>query len=134
MGLDQDGHKILMGMYIGTNESATFWLGVLDNLRSRGVEDMLIVSIDNLKGFEEAIEAIFPQARVQSCIVHQVRNTINYVPHKNNREVVADVKKVYKANTLKEAEEALMDFSNKWRERYPRVVNSWNENWHKLST
>jgi putative transposase len=85
-------------------------------------------------GFEEAIEAIFPKARVQSCVVHQVRNTINYVPYKNSKEIVADVKRIYKATTLKEAQQSLMDFSNKWREKYPRVVNSWNDNWHKLST
>ncbi|MFT4777839.1 MAG: transposase-like protein [Flavobacteriales bacterium] len=121
-------------MYIGTNERATFWLGVLDDLRNRGVQDMLLVSIDNLKGFEEAIEAIFPKARVQSCVVHQVRNTINYVPYKNSKEIVADVKRIYKATTLKEAEQSLIYFSNKWREKYPRVVNSWNDNWHKLST
>jgi len=134
LGVDQNGHKELIGMYVGENESATFWLGVLDNLRARGIEDILIACIDNLKGFQEAISTIYPKTRVQASIVHQVRNTINFVPYKNSREVIRDIKQVYQAATLKEAEDALEDFTAKWESKYPTVVSSWNNNWPKLST
>lgn len=134
LGVNTEGHKELLGMYIGENESASFWLNVLDNLKTRGVEDIFISCIDNLSGFKEAIEAIFPKTSVQACVVHQVRNTINYVPYKNSRELVKDVKTVYKAVSLEAAESALQAFTDKWEDKYPRVTQSWNKNWPKLST
>lgn len=134
MGVNQFGHKEVLGMYVGEQEGARYWLEVLDNLRSRGVHDILIACIDNLKGFAEAIATIFPATAVQSCIVHQVRNTINYIPYKHTKEIVRDMKAIYQSSTLEQAHTHLEGFAKKWQGRYPKVVRSWQENWPKLST
>ncbi len=134
LGVDMQGHKDVLGMYIEETEGARFWLGVLSDLQQRGVKDILIACTDNLKGFPEAIEAIFPRTDVQGCIVHQVRNSMRYVSYKEIREVVSDMKMIYKAPHMQEAEVALENFARKWEKRYPRVVESWRSNWPRLST
>lgn len=134
MGISTDGHKDILGMYVAQNEGANFWLGVLTDLQNRGVEDLLIVCIDNLKGFAEAIETIFPCAEVQSCIIHQIRNSLRYVAHKDKKAVMKELKLVYQADTIEQAEQALEQFVKSWSDKYPIVTNSWQNNWHKLST
>lgn len=134
LGIDLEGRKHLMGMYVSESEGAKFWLSVLTDLQQRGVKDILIACIDNLGGFEEAIGSIFPKTEVQSCIVHQVRNTIKYVASKDVKAVVADVKKVYKAVSKELGEQHLDEFEEKWGKKYPIVIKSWRNNWHKLST
>ena len=133
MGINTDGHKDILGMYVAQTEGANFWLGVLTDLQNRGVEDLLIVCIDNLKGFSEAIETIFPQAEVQSCVIHQIRNSLRYVAHKDKKAVMKDLKLVYQADTLEMAEQALEQFTRTWSDKYPIVTTSWQKNWHKLS-
>ncbi len=134
LGIDLEGYKHLLGMYVADVEGARFWLGVLTNLQNRGLKDILIACIDNLSGFEEAIASIYPRTEVQSCLVHQVRNTIKYVAYKDSREVIRDVQKIYKAASQEIAETYLDDFERKWGEKYPIVIKSWRKNWHKLST
>lgn len=134
IGIRKDGHKELIGLYMSDNESAKFWLTVLSDIQSRGVEDILIACIDNLSGFSEAIQSIFPKTLVQLCIVHQVRNTLRYVTHEDSKKVVADMQSIYQAPTLSSAQIALEEFGKKWSEKYPIVVKSWNNNWSQLST
>ena len=134
LGIRHDGHKEVLGCYVSQNEGARFWLSVLDNLQSRGVKDILIACIDNLNGFEEAIGSVFPFTEVQSCIIHQVRNTLKYVSYKDSRELAADLKKVYKAADKTMGEEFLDELENKWNRKYPAVIKSWRQSWHKLST
>jgi transposase-like protein len=134
LGVNQHGFKEVLGLYIADTESAKFWLHVLGNLRRRGVEDILIACIDNLKGFEEAILLEYPATFVQSCIVHQVRNSLSAVPWKHYKEMVADMRAIYTASTLELAEVALDEFCKKWEKEYPRATTSWRANWHKLST
>jgi len=134
LGIDLEGRKHLMGMYIAECEGSKFWLSVLTDLQQRGVKDILIACIDNLNGFEEAINSIFPKTEVQSCIVHQVRNTIKYVASKDVKAVVTDVKKIYRAANIELGLQHLGEFEEKWGKKYPIVVNSWRNNWHKLST
>jgi putative transposase len=134
LGINLEGRKHLLGMYISESEGAKFWLSVLTDLQQRGVKDILIACIDNLGGFEEAIGSIFPKTEVQSCIVHQVRNTIKYVASKDVKAVVADVKLIYRAVSKDLAEEHLDALEKKWGAKYPIVIKSWRTNWHKLST
>ena len=134
LGMNVEGEKDLLGIYLSQTESASFWLSVLSDLQARGVEDILVASIDNLKGFKEAIEAIFPATDVQLCIVHQVRNALRYVPYQDSREVVRDMKLIYKASTLEQAENALENFEEKWSKKHPAMVRSWKNNWEGLST
>lgn len=134
LGITTEGKKELLGMYVSESEGANFWLSVLTDLHNRGVKDMLIVCIDNLKGFEEAIISIYPGAEVQSCIVHQIRNSLKYVASKNQKEFMVDLKLVYKADTKELAETNLDALDEKWGKKYPIVINSWRNNWHKLST
>lgn len=133
IGLNREGVKDLLGMYIGENESARFWLSVLNDIHRRGVNDILIASIDNLKGFAQAIEAVFPHTRVQLCIVHQVRNSLKYVPYKDRKEVAQTLKDIYQSNDLVQAEKALNQLDLQWRSKYPSMVKSWIENWERLS-
>jgi len=133
IGLNREGVKDLLGMYIGENESARFWLSVLNDIHRRGVNDILIASIDNLKGFAQAIEAVFPHTRVQLCIVHQVRNSLKYVPYKDRKEVAQTLKDIYQSNDLLQAEKALNQLDLQWRAKYPSMVKSWLENWERLS-
>jgi putative transposase len=134
LGINAEGRKELLGMYVSESEGANFWLSVLTDLRNRGVEDLLIVCIDGLKGFEEAILSIYPRAEVQSCIVHQIRNSLKYVASKNQKEFMADLKLVYRADTIILAEQNLDNLEEKWGRKYPIVLASWRKNWHKLST
>lgn len=133
LGVNMNGDKEVLGLYLGHNESASFWLQVLTDMTQRGVEDILIASIDNLKGFAEAIETIFPKTEVQLCIVHQIRNSIKYIPWKNEREFLKDLKKVYKASSLELAEHNLDLLEEKWGKQYPIVLQSWRNNWARLS-
>jgi putative transposase len=134
LGINAEGRKDLLGMYVSESEGATFWLSVLSDLRNRGVEDILIASIDNLKGFAEAIQGTFPQTEVQSCIVHQIRNSLKYVASKDQKAFLADLKLVYRASTKDLAEQELDVLDQKWGKKYPLVVKSWRNNWPKLST
>lgn len=119
--------------YISINENTKFWLQVLSDLQNRGVKDIFIACIDNLSSFQDAIEAIFPRTDVQPCIVHQIRNTYKNVVRKDSKAFVEDLKKIYKALNLEEAEYNLKLFSQKWKGKYPAAVRSWNKNWLGLS-
>lgn len=133
LGITTEGRKELLGMYVSQNEGANFWLSVLTDLQNRGVKDMLIACIDNLKGFAEAINSIYPATEVQSCIVHQIRNSLKYVASKDQKEFMKDIKEVYQANTKEFAEDNLKTVTAKWNKKYPIVTDSWNNNWEKLS-
>lgn len=134
LGMNIEGGKDLLGIYLAETESSKFWLSVLTDLQVRGVNDILIACIDNLKGFKEAIAAVYPNTDVQLCIVHQIRNSMRYVPFNDSREVVRDMKTIYKANTLEQAEEALKAFEKKWDKKHPAMVRSWKHNWEGLSS
>jgi putative transposase len=133
IGLNREGIKDLLGLYVGESEGARFWLQVLTDIQHRGVKDILIACIDNLKGFAEAIESIYPQTEVQLCTVHQVRNTIRYVAHKDLKKVTGDLKRIYQAPGLPAAEEALSELQVKWSDKYPLLIKSWQNNWPRLS-
>lgn len=133
LGVNMEGRKEVLGLYQGDSESATFWLQVLSDLKQRGVEDILLASIDNLRGFAQAIESIFPLAEVQLCVIHQIRNSLKYVPWKNQREFMGDLKQVYKANTKEVAEHKLDLLEQRWGKQYPTVIKSWRFNWERLS-
>ena len=133
LGVDFEGRKEVLGLYQGDNESASFWLQVLNDLSQRGVQDILIASIDNLKGFAEAIENMFPKTEVQLCVIHQIRNSLKYIPWKNQREFMKDLKQVYKANTIEIAQHNLDLLEDKWAKQYPVVIKSWRTNWNRLS-
>lgn len=134
LGITTEGKKELLGMYVSESEGANFWLSVLTDLQVRGISDILIACIDNLKGFSEAINSIYPKTEVQSCIVHQIRNSLKYVASKNQKEFMVDLKEVYQASGIQIAEERLKALSEKWEKKYPVVIKSWNNNWSKLST
>jgi putative transposase len=134
LGINKEGKKEIIGMYISESEGAKFWLSVLTNLQNRGLKDILIACIDNLNGFSEAIASIFPKTEIQSCIVHQIRNSLKYVASKNQKEFMKDLKLVYRADTKDIAELKLEELDSKWGDKYPIVLNSWRNNWHKLST
>lgn len=134
MGITQSGHKEILGFYSCESEGASFWLGVLNDLKARGVEDILITCIDGLKGFPEAINTAFPKTEVQLCIVHQIRNSIKFVATKNTKEFMADLKTIYKADTRDLAEYNLLKLDEKWGAKYPMVIKSWQSNWDNLST
>ncbi len=133
LGVNNKGIKDLLGMYVSENEGARFWLQVLNDLKVRGIEDILISSIDNLKGFKEAIETVFPKTDVQSCIVHQIRNTLKYIPYKDSRAFLVDLRTVYQALTKEEAEYNLDALEVKWGKKYTPVFSSWRNNWEHLS-
>jgi transposase-like protein len=133
IGITLEGKKDLLGMWLSDNEGAKFWLSIATELQNRGVEDILIASVDGLKGFSEAINSVFPQTIVQRCIIHQIRYSLKYVGSKYQKEFMGDLKQVYKAPTKEAAEEALMELEKKWGERYPMVINSWINNWSELS-
>jgi transposase-like protein len=134
LGINSDGIKDILGIYIGENESSTFWLSVLTDLQNRGVQDILIASIDGLKGFPDAIKSIFPKTEIQTCIVHQIRNSLKYISSKYQKEFLRDLKPVYQAPTEELALENLNLLADKWEKRYPVVINSWKNNWGTLST
>jgi putative transposase len=134
IGLNQDGYKELLGMYVGENEGAKFWLQVLTDLHHRGVNDIFIACIDNLQGFAEAIESMFPQTEVQLCVVHQIRNSQKYLSHKDVKAFMKDLQSVYRATTKELAERHLEQLSANWGARYPKVIESWKKNWPRLSS
>ena len=134
LGINLEGKKEILGMYIHQSEGANFWLSVLTDLQNRGVADILIACIDNLKGFAEAIQTVFPQTEVQSCIVHQLRNSLKYVASKDQKEFMKNLKPVYQAVSKEMAEYELQKLSEKWSKKYPVVLDSWERNWDKLST
>ena len=134
LGMNIEGEKDLLGIYLAETESSTFWMQVLSDLQSRGLEDIIIACIDNLKGFKGAIEALYPKTDVQLCIVHQIRNSIKYVPWTNEKEVIRDMKTIYKASNIDRAEEALVAFEAKWVKKYPAMIRSWKNNWEGLTS
>ena len=134
MGINQEGRKDIIGFYACESEGSHFWLGVLNDLKARGVEDILIACVDGLKGFPEAINTAFPRTEVQLCIVHQIRNSIKHVASKNQKEFILDLKTVYQAETKDLAEHNLLMLDEKWGRKYPIVIKSWNNNWDNLST
>lgn len=133
LGLKMDGKKEVLGLYLSESEGANFWLSVLTDLQHRGVDDILIASVDGLTGFPEAIRTIFPKTEVQLCIVHQIRNTIRYIGWKNQREFMKDLKPVYRAISKQAAEDALDALEEKWGNQYPIVIKSWRRKWDDLS-
>ena len=134
LGIDRHGRKELIGMYVSQSEGANFWLSVLTDLQNRGVQDILIACIDNLNGFQQAINTVFPQTEVQSCIVHQIRNSLKYVASKDQKEFMRDLKPVYRAENLDIAELRLEELETKWGKKYEKVIESWQNNWTKLTT
>lgn len=134
LGINMEGEKELLGLWISESEGAKFWLSVFNDLKSRGVDDCFVACVDGLKGLPEAIEAVFPQAQVQLCIVHKVRGSLKYVPWKERKAVAADLRAIYAAATLGEAEQAQERFSERWDEKYPAISPSWRADWHRLTT
>ena len=133
IGVNLEGVKDVLGFYIGAHESAKFWMQVLDDLRTRGVERILIACIDNLTGFKEAIRSIYPKTDIQQCLVHQMRNSLQYVPYKHQKEVAGDLKAIYKASNREAAEVVLEEVEKKYKNRYKPMVDSWYRNWTELS-
>src|SRR5574344_307927 len=133
LGVGLNGKKEILGLYLSENEGANFWLQVLTDLNNRGVQDILIASVDGLKGFPEAIKAIFPNSEIQLCIVHQIRNSIRYVASKNQKEFMKDLKLIYQAISKEAAEDALVQLEEKWGKKYPIVIQSWKNKWENLS-
>ena len=134
LGIDMNGQKDVLGIWISENESASFWAGVASDLKKRGVIDIFVACHDNLKGLSEAISAVFPKTKSQLCIVHQIRNSVKFVPHKDRKAVCADLKKIYGAVNLDNAEYALEEFREKWNKKYPAILRSWDNNWAELTT
>ena len=134
IGINLDGKKDVLGMWVGENESAKFWATVLNSLKNRGVEDIFIACTDNLTGFSSAIEAVFPKTEIQNCIIHQLRNSSKYVSYKDIKALMADLKAVYAAVDEAAALDALDTFSERWDKKYPKISQSWRDNWPNLST
>jgi putative transposase len=134
LGVNIEGHKELLGMWISENEGAKFWLNVLTELQNRGVNDILIACVDGLKGFPEAINTVFPQTQVQLCIVHMVRNSMKYVPWKDYKAVTGDLKRIYQSVTEEEALLELDNFCSCWDDKYPQISRSWRAHWSNLNT
>lgn len=132
LGVNLEGNKELLGLWISQTEGAKFWLSVLTELKNRGLQDIFIACVDGLTGFADAIEAVYPQTQVQLCIVHLVRNSLKYVPWKQQRQVVADLKLIYQASTVEQAEDALTAFAQKWEERYPTISQLWLRHWQRI--
>lgn len=134
LGIDMDGQKDILGCWISENEGASFYAGICADLKKRGVTDIFIACHDNLKGLSEAVNAVFPKTKQQLCIVHQVRNSVKFVPYKDRKSVCADLKKIYGAINLDDAEYALEEFREKWGNKYPSIAKSWDDNWAELTT
>jgi putative transposase len=134
LGINMHGHKELLGLWMSENEGAKFWLGVLTELKNRGVKDVFVACVDGLKGFPEAITAVFPKTQVQLCIVHMVRNSLAFVAWKDRQELVTDLKAIYHSITVEEAEKELDAFAAKWDSKYPRISRSWRTHWANLIT
>jgi transposase-like protein len=134
LGVNLEGHKELLGMWISENEGAKFWLNVLTELQNRGVKDILIACVDGLKGFPEAITTVFPQTQIQLCIVHMVRNSLKFVPWKDYKTLTQDLKQIYQSATEEDALLALNKFAERWDEKYPQISKSWRTHWDNLNT
>ena len=134
IGINMDGLKEVLGMWVGENESAKFWLSVMNGLRNRGLQDILIACVDGLTGFPAAIEAVYPKTEIQQCIIHQIRNTTKFVSYKDIKALMADLKKVYAAIDEQTALSELENFDEKWGNKYPKIAISWREKWANLST
>ena len=134
IGIDMDGHKDVLGMYVGENESAKYWMSVINGLKNRGIKDILIACVDGLNGFSQAIEAAFPDTEIQQCIIHQIRSSTRYVSYKDIKNVMADLKLVYSAVDEEHAINALEMFREKWDNKYPKIYKSWHDKWPQLST
>lgn len=134
MGITQSGHKEILGFYACESEGASFWLSVLNDLKARGVKDILIACVDGLQGFPEAITSAFPKTEVQLCVVHQIRNSMKHVASKNQKEFIKDLKTIYRAENKDLAEYNLLKLDEKWGAKYPMVIKSWQQNWDNLST
>ena len=134
LGINQEGFKEVLAIYVGENETSKFWLSVLNGLKNRGVEDVMVFSVDGLNGFKQAIEATFPHAQMQRCIVHQIRNSLKFVPYKDRKKFASDLKSIYTAPTEESALDALMIVKEKWESKYPYSIKSWENNWDTLST
>ena len=132
LGVNAEGQKELLGMWISENEGAKFWLSVLTELKNRGVEDIFIACVDGLSGFPEAIETVYPKTQVQTCIVHMVRNSLKYVSWKDRKALVQDLKKIYSASTVEESELALNIFAEKWDDKYPTISELWRRHWERV--
>jgi len=133
VGLKRDGRKEVLGLWLGKNESSSFWMSVLTDLKARGVQDILITATDNLNGFTDTIKTIFTQSATQICVVHQIRNTTKYVVYKDKKMFTTDMKSIYNAPTREAAELALNDFSDKWKDKYSYAIKSWKDNWEELT-
>lgn len=133
VGLNREGKKEVLGMWLGKNESSAFWMSVLTDMKARGVEDILITATDNLNGFTNTIRSVFPESQTQICVVHQIRNSCKYVVWKDRKEFTADMKLIYAAPTKQAAEQALNDFEQKWSSKYGYAIKSWRENWDELT-
>ena len=134
IGVNMDGQKEVLGIWIGANESSKFWLSVLNDLKNRGVQNVLIFCVDGLNGFKEAIGATFPFAKIQRCIIHQIRSSMKYIPYKDRKAFVGDLKGIYKAVNEEVAMDNLLSLKEKWSSKYPNAVKSWEDNWDNLST
>ncbi len=134
LGITIDGKKEILGIWIGENETSKYWLTLLNELKNRGVEDVLIFAIDGLNGFNQAIEAVYPKAEIQRCIVHQIRSSLRYVSWKDRKAVANDLKTVYTAPTEEDAQTALLEFDESWGKKYPHITQSWTNNWNQLAT
>jgi transposase-like protein len=133
VGLRKDGLKEVLGLWLGRNETAAFWMSVLTDLKARGVQDILITATDNLNGFTDTIKAVFPQSTTQICVVHQIRNATRYVVWKDKKEFSKDMKEIYNAPTREAARQALNDFADKWNSKYSYAIKSWENNWDNLT-
>ena len=134
IGTKLDGRREVLGLWIGGNESAKYWIGVLNEIRNRGTEDIFVISVDGLTGFADAISAVYPQAEIQRCIVHQIRYTTKFVSYKDLKPFMKDLKGIYQAATVEQAEEGLHNLETKWSGKYPASVSSWRNNWPQIST
>lgn len=134
IGVNLDGEKEVLGIWIGANESSKFWLSVLNDLKNRGVQDVLIFCVDGLNGFKEAIGATFPFTKIQRCIIHQIRSSMKYIPYKDRKSFVSDLKGIYRAVNEEVALENLLSLKDKWADKYPNAIKSWEDNWDNLST
>uniref|UniRef100_UPI000489F0A6 IS256 family transposase n=4 Tax=Zooshikella ganghwensis TaxID=202772 RepID=UPI000489F0A6 len=134
LGVNLEGQKELLGLWLGEQEGAKFWLSVLTELQNRGVQDILIACVDGLKGFPDAINAVYPKTQIQLCIVHMVRNAVKYVPWKDYKAVTSGLKRIYQSATEEEALQALEQFGAQWDHKYPQLSRSWQHHWENLRT
>ena len=133
IGVNLQGEKEVLGLWLSQTEGAKFWLQVVTELRNRGMQDIFIACVDGLKGFPDAIEAVFPQTVVQLWIVHMVRHSLNYAPWKQRAQVAADLRRIYQSATVQEAQQCLQEFEAKWADTYPSIIQSWRKNWARLT-